>query len=276
MYPRLRDSIMVRFMPGFSPTHQTDVLPDAVESLQDDFLGLSFTGDRTPPIPHAESVAIWDLDFARLNINQIEDLAEAIITRGRPEYFVSADLDTVALVEEYPRLQQIAEEAAAVLAADESIVARSRRLGTPLPVTVEANELLQAMIRTAKRCQSRILFVGAGEPPSTSQPPTPDLHCLWQPQLKQRCTQHEHGKVLERIREHQPDILLVAGSMPQTAFWLSDHLHDLQVPLCIALGDRLALPFRSGKGETGAGSLSFKNWSRRIKLLSRPFRRLQP
>ena len=49
-------------------------------------------------------------------------------------------------------------------------------------------------------------------------------------------TVEEEREVVAEIRRARPDFLFVALGCPKQDFWISNHLHEIEVPVCISVG----------------------------------------
>ena len=86
-------------------------------------------GASSPQPLAVDKCNVWGTDFARLDMQQTLDLAEQIIVRGHPEYFVTANLNYLMLTEQFPRLAEVNARSAAVIADGQPIVSCSTITG---------------------------------------------------------------------------------------------------------------------------------------------------
>lgn len=185
---------------------------------------------------------VWGVDFARVDMQQTLDLAERVIQRGHPEYFVTANLNYLMLTEQYPRLAEVNARSVAVVADGHPIVKRSRATDKPLPCRVAGADLIVELARLSADKGYRIFFLGAA--PGIAQAAAaelcrlfPALHVAgcYSPPFRQ-LSASEHSELLSTIRAARTDILLVAFGQPKGELWILDNLAELQVPLSIQLG----------------------------------------
>ena len=108
-----------------------------------------------------DKCTVWGTDFARLDMQQTLDLAEQIIVRGHPEYFVTANLNYLMLTEQFPRLAEVNARCAAVIADGQPIVSRSRATGKPLPCRVAGADMIVELARLSADKGFRMFFLGA-------------------------------------------------------------------------------------------------------------------
>lgn len=225
-------------MPQICPTPTLPAQPGA-EPLLCPVPGVSNCLDDAPAI---ETQRVWGTDFARLDMSATLELAERIIERRRPEFFITANLNFLMLAEQYPRLHEVSRRSAAVLADGWPIVWRSRFTPQPLPARVAGADLIVELAAKAAEQGYRLFLLGAAD--GVAQAAADELQRRF-PGLKiagcysppyRSLSRAEHAAMLDSIRAAQPDILLVAFGQPKGEFWIDEHLQELQVPLSIQLG----------------------------------------
>lgn len=189
-----------------------------------------------------DTCRVWGVDFARLDMQQTLDLAERVIERGRPEYFVTANLNYLMLTEQHPRLAEVNARSVAVVADGNPIVKRSRSTDKPLPCRVAGADMIVELARLSADKGYRMFFLGAA--PGVAQAAAAELSRLfpalpvagcYSPPFRQ-LSAAEHSEMLDMIHAARTDILLVAFGQPKGELWILDNLPDLRVPLSIQLG----------------------------------------
>lgn len=192
--------------------------------------------------PVVDKTSVWGTDFARLDMRQTVELADRIIRRRHPEYFVTANLNYLMLTEQFPRLRQVNAGSVAVIADGQPIVRRSRATAKPLPCRVAGSDLIVELAALSAQRGYRIYFLGAAPGVASAaaaqlrrQFPTLQVAGCYSPPFRELTVQ-EHRDMLQGIRDARTDILLVAFGQPKGELWIVDNLHELQVPLSIQLG----------------------------------------
>ncbi len=221
-------------------------------NLQSSTTGTSFNGSAAvvvPPkvvrhlqTPRVDKCPVWGTDFARLDMPQTVALADCVIRRRQPEYFVTANLNYLMLTDQYPRLAEVNARSIAVIADGQPIVSRSRSTATPLPCRVAGSDMIVELSRLSAERGYRVFFLGA--PPGVAQKAADEL-CrrfttlqvagCYSPPFRQ-LTAAEHADMIAMIRSARVDLLFVAFGQPKGEFWIYDNFQDLQVPLSIQLG----------------------------------------
>ncbi|GIW96929.1 MAG: UDP-N-acetyl-D-mannosaminuronic acid transferase [Pirellulaceae bacterium] len=237
-------------------------------------------GSRRPArIALPPQVPVWGTSFARLNMEETLRLAAQIIQLREPEYFITANLNYLMLTRRYPRLHEINERAAAVLADGFPIVVRSRMTPTPLPGRVTGADLVVRLAALAHHHAWRIYFLGGAPGVADAaarrlqrQYPGMQIAGRSAPPFR-KISSAEHAAMLDEIRRAEPDILLVAFGQPKGEFWIYDHFRELGVPLSIQIG--ASFDFLVGTAKRAPLAMQRLNLEWLYRALSEP-RRLGP
>ena len=189
------------------------------------------------------TTSVWGTEFAQLDMRGTLDLAKKIIESGRPEYFVTANLNYLMLTEQHPKLEEVNSHSIAVIADGHPIVARSK-IGKQqtLPNRVAGSDMIVELARQAELYGHRMFLLGAAEGVADKaakellrQFPKLQISGVHSPPFRP-LTQAEHQELVTTIKRSDTDILLVAFGQPKGEFWIYDHHKDLGVPLSIQLG----------------------------------------
>lgn len=196
---------------------------------------------RTPVTP-LETTSIWGLPFAIATMEDAIELADRVVQAGKPEYFITANLNYLMLTEEHQELQQVNRDCFCFLADGNPIVWRSKLEPSPLPCRVAGSDMIIELARLAANKGYRIFFLGGA--PGVAESAAKTLHYVfpnlqiagtYSPPFRQLSPQ-EHEQMLAHIRQAKTDILLVAFGQPKGELWIKSNLNQLQVPLSIQLG----------------------------------------
>lgn len=194
------------------------------------------------PIARPDAVEVWGTSFSLLNMQQTVALADEIIRRGLPEYFITANLNYLMLTEQVPSLRAVNERAAAMLADGNPIVRRSRYTDKPLPERVAGADLIFELARLSAEKGYRLFLLGAAPGVADAaaeklvkQFPALTIAGCYAPPFRP-LRPEEQSQMLKHIRDVGTDILLVAFGQPKGELWIHEHLAELNVPLSIQLG----------------------------------------
>ncbi|MGA8350730.1 MAG: hypothetical protein WBQ29_09995 [Isosphaeraceae bacterium] len=89
-----------------------------------------------------EPVWVWGLPFAPMSLAETVSTVSALIERGLPTFFITANTHYAMLTEENPDLQQVNARAAFVVADGAPLVWAARRWPVRLPERVAGSDLI--------------------------------------------------------------------------------------------------------------------------------------
>lgn len=185
---------------------------------------------------------VWGLPFAQATMSDAIELADQVIQAGKPEYFITANLNYLMLIDETPELAEVNEKCCCILADGNPIVWRSKLEPTPLPCRVAGSDMIIELGRLSAEKGYKIFFLGGAPGVADAAAETlkrffPELKIAgtYSPPFRQ-LSPEEHQQMLARIRDAGTDILLVAFGQPKGELWIYDNLEQLGVPLSIQLG----------------------------------------
>lgn len=193
----------------------------------------------TPP----RKVSVWGLPFAAVTLEETLGAIGQMIADRVPRMIVTANLNYAMLSVQRDDLAEINRDAALILADGQPIVWRSRCGGeTPLPERVAGSELIYRLGERSADAGWKLYLLGAS--PGVAQKCADGLCALYpdcqivgvdSPPFRE-LSDTELDEQIARIRQAEPDILLVAFGQPKGEHWIHEHLASLQVPVSIQLG----------------------------------------
>ncbi len=171
-------------------------------------------------------------------MDQIDQLIQARL----PSYVITANVNYVMLHAESPELRTVTREAALIVADGQPIVWRSRMAKGGLPERVAGSEMIYKLAERAAKQSWRIYFLG-GEPGVAlacanrleMRYPGLQIAGVESPPFRKLSEQEQRDQD-RRIREAEPDILLVAFGQPKGEKWIHANHQRLGVPVSIQLG----------------------------------------
>jgi N-acetylglucosaminyldiphosphoundecaprenol N-acetyl-beta-D-mannosaminyltransferase len=167
-----------------------------------------------------------------------------------PSYFITANLNYAMLSSRHEDLQKINRQAIFLLADGMPLVWVARWRGTPLPERVAGSDLIFELARMAAEHGRRVFLLGAGRGVGqraaenlTARYPGLQIVGIESPDV-QNLSYSEHAELISRIREAQPDLLLVALGQPKGERWIHANYQALGVPVSVQVG--ASLDFAAG------------------------------
>ena len=200
---------------------------------------------REPEAPQLESITptwVCGLPLAPFTYADTLDWVDHLIARGRPSYFITANLHYAMLTDRDPCLRELNRRAAFLVADGMPLVWRSSGGSQPLPERVAGADLIYLLARRAAENGYRVFLLG-GAPAVTPQAAEalqrhyPDLQIVGiETPMIDAISPEEHAALLDRIRATEPDLLLIALGQPKGELWMADHCEALGVPVSVQLG----------------------------------------
>jgi len=189
-----------------------------------------------------ETVWIWGLPFARLDRDQTVEAVDRLIRRGQPSFIITANVQYAMLSDGDPRLAEVNRQAAFLVADGMPIVWYSRLLGRRLPERVAGSDLIYLLARRAAERGHRLFFLG-GRPGVAAAAATllswkyPGLQVagIEAPEIES-LSKEGHRRLVERIRDARPDLLLAALGQPKGELWLAANFRVLGVAVSVQVG----------------------------------------
>lgn len=187
-------------------------------------------------------IAILGIPFDALTIGEaLERIAEMVEAR-EPSYVVTPNVDFLVRSRQDPHLRRILLEAHLVLCDGMPLVWASRWLGNPLPERVAGADLTPRLLKQAEVAGHRVYLLGASQESNEGavahlQFVYPDL-CLaghYSPPFSS-WDEMDNENIISRIREAQPDIVLVSFGCPKQEKWMAENYRKLGVPVCLGVG----------------------------------------
>ena len=192
--------------------------------------------------PRLDVVRIWGVPLARLTYGQTLDEVDRLVERGKPAFFVTANLNYAMLCGREPRLREVNRQTAFLVADGMPLVWYSRLGGRPLPERVAGADLIFMLLARAAKRRYRVFLLGgaegvAREVATIARQRYPGLQIVGaEAPLLSELSPKEHRELISRIRKARPHLLLVAFGQPKGELWLAENCQALGVPACVQLG----------------------------------------
>ncbi len=190
-------------------------------------------------------VSILGVPFDNVTIDGAVERIIAMVCKRRPHYVVTANVDFLVQAREDVELRRILLEADLVLCDGTPLVWASRLLGNPLRERVAGSDVVPRLIRKASDHGHSIFLLGAGEGVAGEaaerlrrQYPSLIIAGHHSPPFS-ALLEMDHEETVKRIREANPDVLLVSFGCPKQEKWIAMHYRSLGVPVVIGVGATL-------------------------------------
>ena len=98
-----------------------------------------------------EPVWVWGLPLAPLKLAETVEAASALVEKGQPAFFITANTHYAMLTRESPDLNEVNARAAFIVADGAPLVWAARRRAIPLPERVAGSDLIFELCALAAR-----------------------------------------------------------------------------------------------------------------------------
>jgi N-acetylglucosaminyldiphosphoundecaprenol N-acetyl-beta-D-mannosaminyltransferase len=196
-------------------------------------------------------VPVWGLPLAPFTLEETVHEVDRLIHRGKPRFFITANLNYAMLSAQHKQLRAVNARAAFIVADGMPLVWASARKGRRLPERVTGSDLLPALSARAATMGHHMFLLGGA----------PGVACVAAARLRTcfpglritasgaphfgRLTVQENDALIDQVRRVAPDLLLLACGQPQGELWLADNCERLGVPVCCQVG--AAIDFAAGR-----------------------------
>ncbi len=164
---------------------------------------------------------------------------ETFIASGTPHHIITLNAEIIHKAQKDSKLKDIINQAHLVTPDGSGVVWAAEYLNSPVPERVTGIDLTLELARIGAAEGWSFYLYGAA--PGVATATAEKLQEKYN-DLKVIGTNHgflsdtEKKAVIEDIKSKKPDILLVALGAPNQEYWISEHLKELQVPVCMGVG----------------------------------------
>ncbi len=203
--------------------------------------GLSAEYRRFEP-EQRKQVRLMNVPFDAVTMPQTLDRIGRMIDSKQPHYLATANVDFLVQARRDTELRRILDDAHLVVCDGTPLVWLSKLLRRPLPERVAGSDLVPQLLNRAERLGWRVFFLG-GEPRALTQAirnvearhPNIQIAGSYSPPFAP-LDKMDHEGICERVREAQPDLLLVSFGCPKQEKWIARNYEALGVPVSIGVG----------------------------------------
>jgi N-acetylglucosaminyldiphosphoundecaprenol N-acetyl-beta-D-mannosaminyltransferase len=159
-------------------------------------------------------------------------------------YVVTPNVDHAVMLQRHDGLRDAYGCADLVLADGHPIVWASRWLGQPLPERVAGSDLVPALFAAMKREEKlRVFWLGAApgvairaaENVARKWPSVQTVGC-YSPPLGFERDPAENERILARVNEAQPDVLVLGLGAPKQECWIHQHRQEVAAKVALCVG----------------------------------------
>jgi len=189
-----------------------------------------------------KQVKILGIPIDVLTMKETIERIEGFIQEKTPHQIVTANAEMVMLAQEDAEFKKILLEADLVSGDGAGVVWASGKFGQQLPERVTGVDLVNNLLPVAAKKGYRFFLLGSA--PGVAELAGQKMQEKF-PGLKLAGVQDGYFKpeneqtILEKIKQTQPDILLVALGFPRQEKWIKKNLASLGIPVAVGVGGTL-------------------------------------
>lgn len=181
-------------------------------------------------------------------------------------YVVTPNVQHTMVFQENADFREAYAQAALVIADGLPLVVSSRLFGTPLPERVAGSDLLPLLFERARPERSPSVFL-LGAAPGIGERAADEVRRRWQhvriagtysPPFGFERDDAENERILELVREAEPDVLVVGLGAPKQELWTYRFRHQLRAKVALCIGG--SIDFLAGTKARAP------RWMRRVGL----------
>ena len=160
------------------------------------------------------------------------------------KYVVTPNVDHAVMLQENEQLLQAYESASLILADGFPIVMAAKLLKRPLPERVAGSELVPELFAAATPARPMSVYLlGAAE--GVADRAAENIHVKWpnvavvgtySPPMGFEKDDQENQRIIEKIAEVNPDILIVGLGAPKQELWVHRHYEQIATKVALCVG----------------------------------------
>jgi N-acetylglucosaminyldiphosphoundecaprenol N-acetyl-beta-D-mannosaminyltransferase len=189
-----------------------------------------------------QKLRLFGTPIDRTTLTEAVNKLESLVRTGHQAMIVTPDTTALMRAQRDAKLRKIYEAAALVTPDGSGLVMASRLLGVGLKERVSGIDILLRFLPIAAQKNHKIFLLGAA--PGVAEAAAQKLSERFAG-LNIVGTHHgyfsetENHFVIQKIREAQPDLVLVALGVPQQEYWMAAHREALGVKALMGVGGSL-------------------------------------
>ncbi len=193
------------------------------------------------PTSRRELITILGIPFDNLDMDGVIKRIDSFVRSGKPHYVATANLNFVAMAYRDPEFMEVIRLADIITPDGMPLLWAARLLGHRLPERVTGSDMVPRLAELAAEQGYTLFFLGGA--PGVGQQAVSNIRkkygkikaFSYSPSFNP-LLEMGNAKILARIREADPDILLVSFGAGKAEKWIRMNLQSLDIPVCIGVG----------------------------------------
>ena len=164
---------------------------------------------------------------------------ENFIADGNPHQVVTANAEIIYQANRNEKMRNVINQAQMVTADGSGVVWASKQLGRPLRQRVTGIDLVNSICEQSARKGWKLYILGSA--PGVAATAAVNIRQKF-PGCNIVGTHHgyfnakEEKQIVAELLQLQPDVLFVALGAPKQAYWIAEHMAQLQIPVSMGIG----------------------------------------
>jgi N-acetylglucosaminyldiphosphoundecaprenol N-acetyl-beta-D-mannosaminyltransferase len=192
----------------------------------------------------ASQVSLFGMQVERITLSDATSrvLGWCRETGDKCRYVVTPNVDHAVMFQSRADLRAAYADASLVLADGAPIVLASRLLRRPLPERVAGSDLVPAIFQSATN-PLKVFMLGAA--PGVAETAANQVENQWRnvrvvgtysPPVGFENDDAENARILQKVAESQPDLVVVGFGAPKQELWVHKHQTELQAKVVVCAG----------------------------------------
>lgn len=188
-------------------------------------------------------ISFLNIQIDNLTMQEAVDKIRGIIESRNPGYVVTPNVDHIIKIENDDDFYEVYQNADLVLTDGKPLIWISRLLGSPIKEKISGSDLFPELCQMAAQNGYKIFLLGAAD--GVAAKAAENMKTLYQgiqiagtysPPFGFEKNIEEINKVIEKIQNAKPDILIVGLGAPKQEKFIYHYLEQLNVPVSLGLG----------------------------------------
>lgn len=188
---------------------------------------------------NVQIIKIFGIPISLAEFNAAVTLVENLIQKRKSKFAALANVNTLNYAYQNKRYRQILQSADLILRDGTGVKWAVKKIGANPKYNFVGTDFIPDFFRITSKKQYRLFLLGAR--PGISESASKVLSKIAPGII---IAGYHHGyfdkkdeqRIINKINNTNPDILLVALGNPQQEIWIADNLHNLDVSVCIGVG----------------------------------------
>jgi N-acetylglucosaminyldiphosphoundecaprenol N-acetyl-beta-D-mannosaminyltransferase len=196
---------------------------------------------------NAYSTQLKTIPLLKVRVHDV-DMREALaifdefIQSRTPHHIITLDASMCVMAEKDSKLRKIIEKSDLITPDSVGVLWACKRMGKSLRERVSGVELVEMLCSLSHDKQYRLFFFGSA--PGVAEQAAEKMRlkypgCMIVGTHNGFFTEKDSNAIITQIQNAKPDILCVALGIPKQEMWISEHIQELGVPICIGVGGTL-------------------------------------